>query len=379
MVIETAKALRIVQILPELNSGGVERGTVEFAHYLTENGHDSHVISAGGRLVSQLTSEGSTHHTMPVHKKRLSSFFQIRPLQRQLELIQPDIIHVRSRIPAWLTWFALKSWKNSPKPGLVSTFHGLYSVSRYSEVMGAGAGVIAVSHYVKDYIGNNYPRIDLDKVTVIHRGVDTDRFTPEFVADDNWRNTLFSQYPQLKDKPLILMPGRLSRWKGHHQFIDLMGRLQHQGVQAHGVVVGGPTPGKEDYEAEIKQLVVDKGLAADVTFLGHRSDIQQLYSISDVVCNLSQRPEPFGRTVTEALAMNVPVVAYDEAGPGESLSACFPEGLVAKGDDVGLANTVAKLLASDHSHSIQLPHEFTLRAQAEATVDVYRQVLNGRS
>ncbi|GAB2190347.1 glycosyltransferase family 4 protein [Sessilibacter sp. MAH1] len=366
--------MRILQVLPELNSGGVERGTVEFGAYLQRHGHESHVISAGGRLVNQLQQEGSIHHQLPVHKKSLLSVRWVPRLRRLIEEISPDIIHVRSRMPAWLTWLAIKN--ATARPALVSTFHGLYSVNRYSEIMGCGDQVIAVSEYVKNYIVNSYPRIDAEKISVIHRGVDTDRFQLGYQPDAEWFLRFHQEYPHLKDQPIVLMPGRLSAWKGHEHFIALMKRLKQQGIQAQGVIVGGPTPGKEAYEQHLHNLVDQENLNDVVTFLGHRSDIQNLYSISTIVCNLSEKPEPFGRTVIEALALGKMVVAFDEAGPGESLAECFPSGLVAKGDENGLFSCVTRLLKDPQPAFIK--ENFTLQYQAEQTLAVYERALSLR-
>ena len=148
--------MKVMQLLPELNSGGVERGTLEIARALVSQGHQSLVVSNGGRLVAQLEAEGSTHLTLPVHKKSLSSLWQIRPLRRLIMQYQPDIVHVRSRVPAWLTHFALRGIPASQRPHLISTVHGFYSVNRYSEIMTQAEKVIAVSDSVVQYITEHY-------------------------------------------------------------------------------------------------------------------------------------------------------------------------------------------------------------------------------
>lgn len=369
--------LRVLQVLPELNSGGVERGVVEFARFLVEQGHDSAVISAGGRLVDTLQAEGSEHYLFPVHKKSLLSLAKVRPLRRLIKQINPDIIHVRSRMPAWLVWLSVARQPATERPGLVSTFHGLYSVNAYSAIMGCGDRVIAISNCVRDYIVNNYPKIDPATITVIHRGVDRQTFPENQPLDEVWRTDFFQEHPHLHGKPIILMPGRLSRWKGQIQFIELMAELKKRGHPAQGLIVGGPTPGKEDYEIELKTLAKAQGVDDRIRFLGHRSDMANLYKVSDVVCNLSQKPEPFGRTVIEALALGTPVVAYNEGGPAESLAACLPQGLVAVGDVQLLADKVIAIL--EQKPSVHLPDEFTLDQQARTTLAVYESVLASRS
>lgn len=367
--------MKILQILPALNSGGVERGTVEFAADLVRRGHQSLVMSNGGRLVAQLQAEGSQHIDFPVHRKSLSSLLQVSALRRLIIALAPDVIHLRSRVPAWMCWLAVR--KLPQRPALVSTFHGLYSVSRYSEIMGCGDQVIAISDCVRDYILHNYPRINADKISVIHRGVDTREFYTDRVIDPQWRQQFYQQNPQFQNKPLLMLPGRLSRWKGQLQFVDLIAALKQQSVACHGVIIGDPTPGKDSYRQEILQRVHAAGLDGDITLLGHRQDMAELYSQAAVVLNLSQRPEPFGRTVIEALAMSVPVVAFDQGGPAESLRACLPQGLVRQNDMPMLVATVNAMLQQPPVFS--LPASFTLQNQSEQTLQVYQRALASRN
>ena len=365
--------MRVLQILPGLESGGVERGAVDFARELVNRGHESLVMSFGGRMVPLLEAEGSRHVTFPIHQKSVKSLFRIKRLRQLLHQLQPDIIHVRSRVPAWMVWLALGKKPVSERPGLVSTFHGLYSINRYSAIMGCGDRVIAISHCVRQYIVDNYPHIDPGKISVVHRGVDTRQFHRDYRPDPAWLSEFRKEYPQLEGKPLLLMPGRLSRWKGQTRFIDLLAGLRDKGVSFHGVIVGEPDPGKEAYLRELHDLVASKRLREHVTFLGHRSDMTNIYALSSLVFNLSLQPEPFGRTVIEALAMGVPVVAFDRGGPAESLRACLPQGLVPDDDEAALvAATVAML---NDPPSVQLPDAFTLTTQADATLEIYRELL----
>jgi len=368
--------VRVIQILPELNAGGVERGTVEFARHLVQAGHESIVISAGGRMTSRLTDEGSQHIEMPVHRKRLGSLRYVRPLRRLLMQLDADIVHLRSRVPAWLTWLAIGRMPRSHRPAIVTTFHGLYSVNAYSAIMGRGDAVIAISECVRDYILENYPKVPRHKVSVVHRGVDAAVFNRDFIPSDAWIAAFYAEFPHLRDKPLVLMPGRLSRWKGQEGFITLMAILKQRGIDCHGVVVGGPTPGKEAYERALHSRVKTEGLEDRVTFVGHRSDILELYSQGSVVCNLSEHPEPFGRTIIEALALGIPAVAFDVGGPAESLRACLPQGLAPPGDLQAMADKVETMIMDPPGFS--LPRQFTLAEQAGKTLAIYRQLLDSR-
>lgn len=367
--------MKVLQVLPGLNSGGVERGTLDFARTLVAQGHESLVMSAGGRLQPQLEREGSRHITFPVHAKSPLSLLRVRGLRRELARLGADVIHVRSRVPAWMVWLALRPLERARRPLLVSTFHGLYSVNRYSAIMGCGDRVIAISDCVRDYILDNYPQIDPAKIRVIHRGVDTAQFDQlSRQPEGQWLREFERDHPRARGKPLLLMPGRLSPWKGQREFIDLVEDLVRGGETCHGLIAGEPTPGKDRYLAELREQVARRDLGNHITFLGHRSDMERLYAHSALVFNLSQKPEPFGRTVIEALAMGVPVVAWDSGGPAESLRAALPEGLVPPGNRAALADRVRALLETPPEH-IRLPRQFTLEAQAAATLALYREGL----
>ena len=363
--------MKVLQVLPNLNSGGVERGTVEFARELVHQGHQSLVMSNGGRLVEQLEAEGSRHISLPVHKKSLWSLRLVRPLRELLQTLQPDIIHVRSRAPAWLIWLAWRALPAGSRPRLVSTFHGLYSVNFYSAVMARAEHIIAISKCVEAYVRANYS-VPAERMTVIQRGVDVDAFTAR-PPDGDWLSQLHQAFPQLAGKMLILMPGRLSRWKGQEAFLQMMVRLRQIAPECHGVIVGDAEPKKAHYRQELEQQAQALGLTDSVTFVGHRSDIAEFYRLAQVVCHMSNKPEPFGRTLTEALACGTPVVAFNRGGASESLSACFPEGLVTPDDLTAFAQKVASLTGP--KPAIEVKPAFTMSNQIESTLAVYRQLL----
>ena len=162
--------MRVLQLLPELNAGGVETGTLEIARSLVQAGHESIVISAGGRLVKSLKADGIRHISLPIHKKRLGSLRQVKTLRAFFEAEKPDVLHLRSRLPAWLARLALRKMSPQTRPRLVSTVHGFYSVNAYSKIMTCGEVVICVSNSVKNYILKNYPNVPEKKLAVIHRG-----------------------------------------------------------------------------------------------------------------------------------------------------------------------------------------------------------------
>ncbi|HTN34858.1 MAG TPA: glycosyltransferase family 4 protein [Marinobacter sp.] len=368
--------MRILQALPALYSGGVERGTIEFASDLVKQGHESFVVSSGGPLVEALEERGSIHIQMPIHRKSPLSFGQILPMRKLIWKIRPDIIHVRSRMPAWIISLALRGQPEASRPVVISSFHGMYSVNPYSAIMAKADHIIAVSNCVRNYVLANF-HVPESKLTVIERGVDVDYFHDRRL-DQSWRNQLLSSFPQLKGKKILMMPGRISRWKGQLQFLEVMAEVVRTRPDCHGIVVGGAEPGKEHFMRELGQRRAALGLVDKVTFMGQRSDMAELYSLADAVCHLSTKPEPFGRTVTEALASGTPVIAFNRGGAAETLQACYPEGLVTPDNIPEFASTVLRSLDNE-TPEIHIPHRFRLEAQTETTLEVYRNALAAAS
>ncbi len=366
--------MKIIQILPELNAGGVERGTLEIAAHLVREGHESLVISNGGRQVADLEKAGSRHIEMPVHRKALASLGQIPRLRKLFATEKPDIIHLRSRLPAWLAWLAWKSLPRNTRPRLVTTVHGFYSVNAYSAVMTKGEAVIAVSESVRDYILKNYPKTPSAKVRVIHRGVDEALNPPGFVPSAKWLAQWKAAHPQLEGRILLLMPARLTRWKGQEDFLKLVAKLIALGEPVHGLIVGEPHPKKLAFLNELKALATTLGITEHVTFAGHRSDLREIMAISSVVYSLSLDPEAFGRVSLEALALGKPVIAYDHGGVAEQLRVIFQQGLVEVRDVKGALDLTKKFLKSSPiPNSIEM---FSLEGMLQSTLDVYHTLIS---
>lgn len=362
--------MKIIQILPELNAGGVERGTLEIAAHLVANGHESIVISNGGRLVEELENEGSRHITMPVHRKAVASLGQISKLRRLFIEEKPDIIHLRSRMPAWLAYLAWKSLDERTRPRLVTTVHGFYSVNPYSAIMTKGEVVIAVSESVRNYILENYPKTSDSKIRVIPRGIEPDRYHPRFELSAAWLDPWQAALPNLAGKCVLLLPGRITRLKGHDDFFTLIAALKKEGIPVHGLVAGDTHEKKHAYRDELRATVARLGIEEDLTFLGHRSDIREVMCVSHIIFALSQQPESFGRTVLEALALGKPVCGYDCGGVGELLAALFPQGRVSLGNTAELLDVTRTIILHRESPA-EVGRPFTLDAMCEATLGVY--------
>ena len=368
-----AKRLTVVQMLPALESGGVEKGTLEVGKFLIDHGHRSIVISAGGRMVAQLEREGSEHVAWPVGAKRLATLRYIWKLREFLTREQPDILHLRSRLPAWIGYRAWEGLPSDTRPHLVTTVHGPYTPGRYSSVMVRGERVIAISDMIRAYILKNYPWVDPAAIRVIPRGVDPQAYPHGYQPPAEWLATWRAQYPQLAGKYVITLPGRLTRWKGQEHLLRIIAGLKQRGLPAHGVLVGDAHPRKQYFADELRAQVTAMGLDNDITFTGHRSDMKEIMAVSDVVLSLSLDPEAFGRVSLEALTLGKPVAAYDHGGVAEQLAAVFPEGCAPVGD----TTAVEEMLARWHVQRPKVPDKnpFTLERMLGSTLAVYIELV----
>jgi glycosyltransferase involved in cell wall biosynthesis len=368
--------MKVLQVLPEMNAGGVERGTLEIGGYLARHGHESLVVSHGGRLVPALETAGVRHLALPVHRKSLGSLLQVRPLRRLLERERPDILHLRSRVPGWIAWLAWRKMNPSVRPRLVTTVHGFYSVNAYSAIMTRGERVIAVSECIRDYIRRNFPRVPPERIHVIPRGIDPAEYPRGFRPATEWLAAWHASHPQLAGRRVLTLPGRITRLKGHEDFLRLLAALRDTDDSVHGLIVGDAHARKQDYLGELRALTAQLGLADRVTFAGHRADLREVLSVSDLVFSLSTQPESFGRTTLEALALGRPVIGYDHGGVGEQLRAIFPSGRVPTGDSQALLETTRRLLSSAAAPTA-VPAEYTLEAMCAATLTAYAELAAG--
>lgn len=363
------RSLCVAQILPALEEGGVERGTLEIAGALAKRGHRALVVSAGGRMVEALSRSGGEHVEMPVGVKSPLTLKFVPKLRRLLEERQVDVLHVRSRLPAWIAYLAWRGMPRAARPRFVTTVHGLYSVNAYSAIMTKGERVIAVSEAVRRYLLDNYPKLDSGTIEVIHRGVDDARFFPGYRPSPEWTTQFRKELPQTKDRFIITLAGRLSRLKGHEDFLELVGALVDRGVPVHGLVVGGDG-GRRRYAGEIKGAAGERGLP--VTFTGTRDDLRDIFAVSGAVVSLSVKPESFGRTVNEALALGVPVVGYDHGGVGEILKAAYPEGAVPVGDVAAAADAIERIRRE--GLRVTRSNPFPLSRMLDTTVRLYENL-----
>ncbi len=341
-IVAPAKLLTVVQLIPALNSGGAERSVLEIARALVQAGHRSVVISAGGRLVDQLQAEGSEHVQLDLGRKSLRTLARLGALRRVLRELQPDIVHARSRLPGWLGWWALKGM--TPRPHFVTTVHGLNSPGRYSAILLRGERVIAVSQTMRDYALSHYPWLEPARVRVIPRGIDPGAFPYGHRPDEAWQRAFLAEYPALAGAPLLTLPARGTRLKGHRDAIELLADLKRRGIEARLLLLGVIEPGREAYLAELHELIRLRGVTSQVVLTPARNDIRDIYAISTLILQLSNKPESFGRTVVEALSLCRPVLGYAHGGVGELLAELYPAGRVPPGDRERLVERAAELL-----------------------------------
>jgi glycosyltransferase involved in cell wall biosynthesis len=364
-----------VQILPELESGGVERGTLEINRALVSRGHRSVVVSAGGRLVNRLSADGGEHVALDTGRKSPFTMLHAGRLKKLLTELQADLVHVRSRMPAWVTLLAWRRMRPAERPRLVTTVHGLNSVNWYSRVMTCGERVIAVSDCCRSYVLRHYPATDPGKVTTIHRGVSSEEFPYGFQPNSEWINDWRTEYPQLQDRFVVLLVGRMTRFKGHFDFLQVVHTLKSQNLPVHGLIVGGKDPRRQAYADSVVAEVQRLGLGDDVTFTGHRADVREIMSVSDVVLSTSiEPPESFGRTVLEAVRLGRPTVGYAHGGVGEVLGTVYPEGRVPLRDTQAMA---AKILAI-HRGELAPPQptsRFELAELLDEEIDLYEALV----
>jgi glycosyltransferase involved in cell wall biosynthesis len=372
------RRLTVVQLLPALESGGVERSTLEIADALVRAGHRAVVVSAGGRLEPALRAAGAEHVTLDIGRKSLLTLRHVGALRRLFADVGADIVHARSRLPAWLGLWAVRGMPAATRPRFVTTMHGLNSPSRYSAVMTRGERVICVSETVRRYLLRHYPRTDPRKLVVIPRGIDPMQFPRASHPDREARAWAATQHPSLAgDGPLLLLPGRGTRLKGHREALTLLGNLREQGIDARLWMPGTREQGREQYVADLETDAQLGRFADALAITPPTAEIARAYAASDIVLQLSRKPEAFGRTVIESLAVGRPVVGWAHGGVGELLAELQPSGAVPTFDEDRLFDTVRTVLAHPPP-PLATMDVYTLHAMQDATLALYDELADDR-
>jgi glycosyltransferase involved in cell wall biosynthesis len=365
--------MRVVQLLPALNEGGVERGVMELNREYVARGVESIVISRGGKLVPEIGRHGGRHIALDVASKNpLTVPLRALRLRRVLRELQPSIVHARSRVPAWLCVLA----NRRPRFPFVTTVHGLNSVNPYSRVMTFGDRVICVSEVVAAYIQEHY-HTPAERITVVQRGVDLRVFDPAKV--DAAFITGFRAQHRLAGRKVVLSVGRVTWLKDYESFIDAIGLVRQTRPETVGVIVGGVAPDKEAYFKGLQARVSHKGLGDHIVFAGSQSRMPEIYALADVLVNASLKMGNVGRTVAEGLAMNTPVLATTEKGLNNLVRDGVNGFIIKTRDAADLAAKMTQALEISRANvRATVPEEFTLDTMVSKTLEVYRSLLRSR-
>lgn len=379
------RPLTILQVLPALGEqGGVERGTVDVARAIVEAGGCSLVASAGGPLVHELARAGAHHAKLPLDSKNpLVIRANIRRLAELIGANDVDIVHARSRAPAWSAYYAAKRTGRA----FVTTFHGTYRADtlpkrRYNAVMARGERVIAISQFIAGHVGEHYG-VPADRIPIIHRGTDFDRFTPDAMRPERLIE-LANLWRIADGQPVVLLPGRLTRWKGQLVFIDAIAELARRDLRC---ILLGDAQGRERYRRELEERIVGRGLGGIIRMIDRCNDMPAAYMLSDVVVSASIEPEAFGRVLVEAQALGRPVIGTDHGGARETVVPNETGWLVPPGDPTALAGAIDRSLrlgAEDRARMARaaiayVRGRFSREGMCRETLAVYREVLAARS
>jgi len=369
----------VLQIVPRLVSGGAERGTVDLAAALVAAGWTSYVASGGGPLEHDIIRSGATHLTLPLSSKNpLRMRRNAAALARLIRQLGIDIVHARSRAPAWSAWSAARATGRH----FVTTFHNAYDASaalkrRYNSVMARGARVIAISQFVADYVAQVYG-IGPDRLRTIPRGVDLDIFDPSRVGAERIVN--LSRRWRLPDgASVVMLPARLTRWKGGLDFIIAIAALGRRDICC---LLVGPEQ-RRGFRRELEAAIERHDLSGLFRIVEDCRDMPAAYMLADVVVSASSDPEGFGRTIVEAQAMGRPVVATDHGGSRETIEPGVTGWLVPPRDPAALAEAIGEALTLGTSERslfarraiAHVASRFTREVMCARTIEVYEELL----
>lgn len=370
----------VMQIIPALGAGGAEQGCIDVAAELVKSGAKSIVVCHGGHRIPEILRGGSTHIDLPVDSK--NPYVMWRNIGRLKKLIREhdvDIVHARSRAPAWSAWKACMG----TKARFMTTCHAPFNISGdikrfYNSSIARGERVIAISNYVREYLLKNYD-IDEGRIRLIHRGVAIEKFHPTAIAPTHLIK--LSQDWRLPDGcTIVMMPGRITRWKGHLVLIEAMSLLKRDDVFC---VMIGDDQGRGEYRAELETAIKEKNLEGRIRIIGHCSDMPAAYMLSNVVVSASTDPEGFGRVPIEAQAMGRPIIATNHGGAMETIIDDVTGWLIEPNDAAALAAALEKALSMDSEERaimatnamMHVAQHFTRHKMVDDTMSVYAELL----
>jgi len=380
--------LKVLQVIPKLGYGGAETGCYDLAHYLPENNCSSYIVTSGGELLKFIDQKKVKLIKLPVHSKNpILILFNSIVLIFIILFHNISIVHARSRAPAWACLIATKITRRK----FVTTFHGTYNYKSsikklYNSVMVRSNLVIAGSNFIFSHIKNNYSKY-LDskkKFLVIFRGINVDYFDPSTTLDTE-ENNLLSSWGVTRDKKLILMPGRLTAWKGQELFIEALNLVNKElGHQSFCAVILGNDQGRDIYTKKIKRLAEQYRLMPQLKFIEHCKNMPLAYKISSLVVSASIEPEAFGRVAIEAQSMEKPIIASDIGGSNETVKNNVSGFLFESNNPESLSKKIIEVLNLDESRLKLIGIEgrkniikkFNVEKMCFSTYSEYKKLLN---
>ena len=380
--------LKVLQVIPKLGYGGAETGCYDIAHYLPENDCGSFIVTSGGELLKFIDKKKVKIIKLPVHSKNpLIIFINFLALVAIILVKNISIVHARSRAPAWSCWLAAKITGRQ----FVTTFHGTYNINNkikkfYNSVMVRSDLIIAGSNFVFSHIKENYTKY-LDakkKLLVIFRGINVDYFDPTTKLDSEEKK-LLKTWQIEKDKKIILLPGRLTGWKGQEVFIEAINLVNIElGYEAFYAVILGSDQGRDLYKKKLIRITEQHRLNNQVKFIDHCNDMALAYKVSDIVISASIEPEAFGRVAVEAQSMEKPIIASDIGGYNETIIDEKTGFLFESSNAKSLSEKILKVLSMDETllQSIgkegrkNIIQKFNVEKMCFSTYSEYKRILN---
>ena len=380
--------LKVLQVIPKLGYGGAETGCYDIAHYLPENDCGSYIATSGGELLKFIDKKKVKIIKLPVHSKNpLIIFFNFLALIWVILINNISIVHARSRAPAWSCLFAAKITGRK----FVTTFHGTYNFNSeikkfYNSVMVRSDLIIAGSNFIFSHIKENYTKY-LDakkKLLVIFRGINVDYFDPTTKLDNDEKK-LLNEWKIKKDKKIILLPGRLTGWKGQEIFIEAVNLANIElGYEAFYAVILGSDQGRDLYKKKLFRLTEQHRLINQVKFIDHCKDMALAYKVSDIVVSASIEPEAFGRVSVEAQSMEKPIIASNIGGSNETVIDEKTGFLFESNNAKSLSKKILKVLSMDEVSLQSIGKEgrkniiqkFNVEKMCFSTYSEYKRILN---
>jgi len=380
--------LKVLQVIPKLGYGGAETGCYDLAHYLSENNCSSFIVTSGGELIKFIDKKKVKLIRLPVHSKNpILILFNSIVLVFIILFHNISIVHARSRAPAWSCLLATKITNRK----FVTTFHGTYNFRNlikkfYNSVMVRSNLVIAGSNFIFAHISKNYSKyLNLkNKFLVIFRGVNVDYFDPSTTLEAE-ENQLLKSWEIARDKKIILMPGRLTSWKGQETFIEALNLVNKElGYQSFYAVILGSDQGRNIYTKKLKRLAEQHRLTTQLRFVEHCRNMPLAYKISNLIVSASVEPEAFGRVAVEAQSMEKPIIASDIGGSKETIVNNETGFLFEKGNSKSLSEKIIEVLNLDESRLKSIGIEgrknvvkkFNVEKMCFSTYSEYKKLLN---